>query len=494
MILNPFGFNNPQNSIPATGGFNNHYTQLRSSLNVQNLMQGMQNNVAGVLPQRGQLITNPPILPQFFPQQLGFLGGLPNPSLFSLQQVGFPWRPNMSQSLNQMMGFLSNGPLGSQNTSFAPISHPLMAFSGNHNRGFVGSVFPQSAPPGTSNSTATDGFETEANCLSSQPVSSNSMQSNASNNIKESVHSRLQIPKTSVSPVKKCQSERELLLVYPTTRLEDVRSLTVLYNESEIQAWREARKRNFPTRDNIEKRQKLGSCITNDEYINSDAKLRRQQLKEVLTKQAELGIEVAEIPSSYLTEPEMQALMTTNEKKGSNMDSRIPNKRTNNKRRRYGRDNRRVKKPKIRDETLSSPPVKKREPTLLRKLLNNDIRRDKSHLLQAFRFMVLNSFFKDRPEKPLVFPLIKAKDDICEPRITKEKEISQEKVDSDHSSIRMEGKVEETKVQELPNVVLVAENECDAESSDSECVEVVNELCMENGGIGDKSEEGEITD
>jgi cleavage and polyadenylation specificity factor subunit 4 len=52
-----------------------------------------------------------------------------------------------------------------------------------------------------------------------------------------------------------------------------------------------------------------------------------------------------------------------------------------------------------------------RKPTLLEKLLSTDIKRDKRQLLQVFRFMVANSFFKDWPEKPLKFPSVVVKED-----------------------------------------------------------------------------------
>lgn len=48
---------------------------------------------------------------------------------------------------------------------------------------------------------------------------------------------------------------------------------------------------------------------------------------------------------------------------------------------------------------------RKREPSLLEKLLAKDIRRDRSYLLQAIRFFVMNEFLTDYgPEKRLVFP------------------------------------------------------------------------------------------
>lgn len=249
------------------------------------------------------------------------------------------------------------------------------------------------------------------------------------------------------------------------------------YPANEIQQWREARKKNFPTRDNINK--KLTSGDKSGEY-DGDDKLRRQQLKEVLAKQAELGVEVAEIPSSYFHEPGEQVheneieLWRQARKKNfptranikkesakdtkSNEDASGNNKlgcqaklgvavaeippsyrpyeqvpemnndvedlgdgkvqkrklmdingpspcKSNNKRGR--RKGRKAKN----NAATASPSIVKRAPSLLQKLLTADIRRDKSRLLQVFRFMVLNDFFKNGPDMPLKFPVITAKDD-----------------------------------------------------------------------------------
>ncbi|BBG96784.1 hypothetical protein Prudu_005701 [Prunus dulcis] len=76
------------------------------------------------------------------------------------------------------------------------------------------------------------------------------------------------------------------------------KSLSLPYTEQEIQRWREERRRHYPSKSNIEK--KLSEKLINSEVIEREAKMRREQLKEILTKQAELGVEVAEIPSYYL--------------------------------------------------------------------------------------------------------------------------------------------------------------------------------------------------
>ncbi|KAA8544850.1 hypothetical protein F0562_019634 [Nyssa sinensis] len=211
------------------------------------------------------------------------------------------------------------------------------------------------------------------------------------------------------------------------TQREQRRSLCVNYTEQEIQQWREERKKNYPSKVNMEK--KLTEKLTKPEVTDRDANLRRQQLKEILAKQAELGCEVAEIPSYYLSDSEKQV----NGRKGNKREftkERFRNKF--NKRGRFRQNERFSKKQKVADHdsfnmhdqdnqlskkqrppdnnSSTRPTLHKKEPTLLQKLLSADIRRDKSHLLQVFRFIVMNSFFKDWPEKPLRFPLVIVKE------------------------------------------------------------------------------------
>lgn len=185
------------------------------------------------------------------------------------------------------------------------------------------------------------------------------------------------------------------------------RCLPVNYTEKEIEQWREARRKNFPTRASVEK--KLTGRGTSNED-DGDVKLRRQQLKEVLARQAELGVEVAEIPPGYLSESENHP-ENENERKAPQVTNRYPNKH-GNKRGGHGRMQWNAKRPKFKNEafTDSSPTLKKREPTLLQKLLSAEIKRDKSQMLQVFRLMTLNSFFDGLTDKPLEFPEITVKD------------------------------------------------------------------------------------
>ena len=151
-----------------------------------------------------------------------------------------------------------------------------------------------------------------------------------------------------------------------------------------------------------------------------------QQLREILAKQAELGVEVAEIPRHYLSDSEKQQVHgreENNNKAAFGKKERFQNR--GNKRRRHDRKQWQrhdqeegfSKKQRLAGNdsgyagvSNNQPPPIIKKPTLLQKLLNSDIKRDKTHLLQVFRFMVMNSFFKDWPEKPLKFPSVVVKE------------------------------------------------------------------------------------
>ncbi|KZV35444.1 hypothetical protein F511_22660 [Dorcoceras hygrometricum] len=199
------------------------------------------------------------------------------------------------------------------------------------------------------------------------------------------------------------------------------RPLSLNYTVQEIQQWREQRKKNYPSKANMEKKLKDNSMRS--EITDTVAKIRRQELKEILEKQAELGCEVAEIPSCYLSDSERQT------------DGRVEGQNIFQKRERF--QNKFDKRGKFRhkDQVLSrhTPSAvsanfhdrdddsfakkqrlasgsihldRKKDPSLLQKLLYSDIKRDKTYLLQIFRFMVMNSFFDDQPSKPLRFPVV----------------------------------------------------------------------------------------
>ncbi|XP_045799726.1 GATA zinc finger domain-containing protein 14 isoform X2 [Trifolium pratense] len=180
---------------------------------------------------------------------------------------------------------------------------------------------------------------------------------------------------------------------------EPKKSFTPNYSEQEIQQWREARKKNHPSsRGKIEK----SEPSTSQGYKVIDREVLQRQLKEVLAKQAELGVEVAEIPSHYLKNGANQGPQSE-EQNNTFTDRR---KLRNNGKRNPARRSRNNKKQKLADKDF----LENKKSSLLQKLMSADIKRDKSYLLQVFRFMAANSFFKDYPGKPLVYPSVLVKE------------------------------------------------------------------------------------
>ncbi|KAG6765020.1 hypothetical protein POTOM_029034 [Populus tomentosa] len=230
-------------------------------------------------------------------------------------------------------------------------------------------------------------------------------------------------------------------------------SRTFFYTEQEIKQWRESRRKHYPTKTNIEKKQV--------EVIDREANLRRKQLKEILAKQAELGVEVAEIPPDYLLDSEKLGVevaeipppqVLNSEKLGVEVAEIPPRHLLDSEKQEHGReDNRRSltkkgkfwnkhdKRGRFNKKGRSAKQVgsgnEERKPTLLEKLLSTDIKRDKRQLLQVFRFMVANSFFKDWPEKPLKFPSVVVKEDGYEDEIVEKKSsLVREEVSEDRNN------------------------------------------------------------
>ncbi|KAJ6773220.1 NUCLEAR FRAGILE X MENTAL RETARDATION PROTEIN INTERACTING PROTEIN 1 [Salix koriyanagi] len=203
--------------------------------------------------------------------------------------------------------------------------------------------------------------------------------------------------------------------------------------------------KHFPTKTNIEK--KLTESLIDSGVIDKEANFRRKQLKEILAKQAELGVEVAEIPPEYMLDSEKLGVevaetptsyLLDSEKLGVEAAEIPPHHLLDSQKQEHGRgDNRKslTKKGRFRNKHDRRGRYKKkdrsdmqtglenedRKPTLLEKLLCADIRRDKHRLLQVFRFMVANSFFKDWSDKPLKFPSVVVKEDGCEDEQQEEK-------------------------------------------------------------------------
>lgn len=141
-----------------------------------------------------------------------------------------------------------------------------------------------------------------------------------------------------------------------------------------------------------------------------------------MAKQAELGVEVAEIPSYYLLDSKKQVRGRMENRRPLNKRGRFQN--NYDKRGRYNRKDQYPKEQKFADKDSSyTSSFSKKKPTLLQKLLSADVKRDKSHLLQTFRFMAINSFFKDWPEKPLNFPLVMVKEGGVAGEVVEEKSL-----------------------------------------------------------------------
>ncbi|XP_040378163.1 LOW QUALITY PROTEIN: probable ADP-ribosylation factor GTPase-activating protein AGD14 [Oryza brachyantha] len=193
----------------------------------------------------------------------------------------------------------------------------------------------------------------------------------------------------------------------------------IIYDANEVKQWLEARKKNYPSSVNINK--KLCKSQPHGEKKEEEALMRRQELKEVLAKQKELGFELPELPPGYLSENEDQGNGRKSNWKNQSRDRRFGN-HANNKRSRYDRKDFQSKRPKVWNQTRcdDGAMVKSREPSLLQKLLSPDVKRDRHRLLHTFKFMILNNFFSDYPDKPLEFPSVKVNQNELESNVAAE--------------------------------------------------------------------------
>ncbi|KAL6524559.1 hypothetical protein OROHE_016230 [Orobanche hederae] len=200
------------------------------------------------------------------------------------------------------------------------------------------------------------------------------------------------------------------------------RSLAFNYTAQEIRQWREERKKNYPREKGLKE-------MAGREVVDAATKARRQQLKDILAKQAELGCPVAEIPSNYLSDSKQhqqanggranKRVFGKNERFQNRFDKRGKFREKNDRfsKRDNGQTNTQDQNDRFskKQRRTSGCPANfrtenQREPSLLKKLLSSDISRDKKHLMQVFRFMVMNSFFKNLTEKPLKFPVVVVKE------------------------------------------------------------------------------------
>ncbi|CAM0883117.1 unnamed protein product [Alopecurus aequalis] len=185
----------------------------------------------------------------------------------------------------------------------------------------------------------------------------------------------------------------------------------IIYDPNEVKQWVHARKKNYPTSVNINK--KLSRSRLDDQKKDEEAQMRRRELKKVVAKQKELGLELCELPPGYLSETEGQPKEPQGNGKESkwktqDRDSRFGNRgRGRGNKRPRNNDRRDFQSKRPREWNPSHAMVEIREPTLLQKLISSDIKRDRHRLLHTFKFMAQNNFFKDWPDKPLEFPSVK---------------------------------------------------------------------------------------
>lgn len=225
-----------------------------------------------------------------------------------------------------------------------------------------------------------------------------------------------------------------------------------------------------------------------------------QQLKEILAKQAELGVEVAEIPSYYLLDSKKQVRGRVENTMPLNKRGRFQN--NYDKRGRYKRKDQFSKEQKLADKDSSNTSsFNKKKPTLLQKLLSADVKRDKSHLLQTFRFMAINSFFKDWPEKPVNFPLVMVKDGGAAGEVVEEKSLLLGEEDSEGKGRRMVEHFEHDENRERMhhNIQGFEDENDDEEEEDNDNGEQMKVYIAGKGNTNDEhvrleEEEGEILD
>ncbi|KAM7267794.1 hypothetical protein ACFE04_009960 [Oxalis oulophora] len=430
MMMNPQGFGNPMGS--STGGqFGNFQPQMPMMPNYGNFPQ---NNMG--MPPNGQYLNQLLALQAQITMQIqnhagaqqiqnhagvqqiqNHAGaqqamGCPNPAFFGNPQFGQP-RGNQNMQNMRPNGMSANGwnprPMGNQQVQGQPGAHPRMQNPNVQNNGPPGS---QSMPmkDAQMNIPNSNWKNSPGNNFNNNPKGGPSkwgFQKGQNHNAANG-KGKFGFPNGNKKQGRRKEKAPQIdFATWTEEPTENKRSVVLTYTEKEVQQWREERKNNFPSTVNIEKKQIESQ--RNSEAIQRKANARREQLKEILAKQAELGVEVAEIPSHYLSESNTRADGREDNRRQRNKKSGWQNK--NDRKRKNGKNNRFNKKQRLEDGNgTPNASYNQRKPTLLEKLLSADIKRDKSRLRQVFRFMVMNSFFKDYPDKPLEFPLVSVKE------------------------------------------------------------------------------------
>eukprot|EP00252_Welwitschia_mirabilis_P022605 TRINITY_DN616_c0_g1_i1.p1 TRINITY_DN616_c0_g1~~TRINITY_DN616_c0_g1_i1.p1 ORF type:complete len:778 (-),score=173.09 TRINITY_DN616_c0_g1_i1:36-2369(-) len=173
----------------------------------------------------------------------------------------------------------------------------------------------------------------------------------------------------------------------------------------EDRLWREERRKFYPTDSNLQRKAaELQQRLARGEFADHENAKRKQRVREILATQVQLGCAVTEI-QEYLNEKGREnAPKETVSKTPDVCEFFLKRGRC-----KYGKRCRLLHDNSLRQNyalqgkgkspAMSQTPVKKS--SLLEKLLSKDTGKEKTHLLQVFRFMVNNSFLAEWPNKPL---------------------------------------------------------------------------------------------
>lgn len=230
--------------------------------------------------------------------------------------------------------------------------------------------------------------------------------------------------------------------IQATYRGRKALALRSMEDKEDIKRWREERKRSYPTSANIlRKAEDRKRMEAEGEFLDEESEKRRQRIREVIARQKQLGYQVPEIPSHYFRtrydrRPKKmvrEAVANATEGKTEFVERRnlAGIKRTADDMETLHDRATRVEDPKndsqnmepINDdngyhrkgharkghqskfmswhecqkhhENYDNQMARPRSPTLLSKLLHNDIQKESSYLLQCCRFIVNNAFLQD---------------------------------------------------------------------------------------------------
>ncbi|GAQ88045.1 Zinc finger domain containing protein [Klebsormidium nitens] len=179
--------------------------------------------------------------------------------------------------------------------------------------------------------------------------------------------------------------------------------------EEDVRKWREERRKHYPTEGNVQKKaEEAAARRARGELEDLDGAARRARLREILQQQRALGVVGSETEAAAMLDGGKRQAV---EGPGGRPERGVcffflkghcrKGRRCQFLHQRTPRGERGPGGPG--NDRRRQNQVAKRAPTLLEKLLAPEIRKDKSHLLQSFRFMVNNNFFLEWPQQPLKY-------------------------------------------------------------------------------------------